>query len=573
MASHNSTKFAFWNARGLRHKINETLNFAKEHDIDIMAISETKLNENVNLRSDPTYKIERLDRNSQHPGGGVAFLIKRNLKYELLPLINTKIIEALTIKIHADARPYIVTAIYYPGLQDAVSLQNFKEDLSKLTASTLPFILMGDFNARHSHWNCIRANPSGKLLFDFLMTHPVFIHYPFDPTFYPEDTTKNPSTLDFLITDGRLPLSQPETSTSLSCSDHVPVTLTLDFSSSFFPEGLCVKDYAAADWKRFRSILNDEIDLQNVTSESLVTAEDIDSAIENLTAKILSAENQTVPNKRVSPRSFQLNDGTKSLISIRNSFRRRSQRNRDIANRDEIKNLNELIQEKIKAQINMEFQHTMSGISENDPLHEKMWRICKNLKRRNTNIPVLMHQGSRVVTNKDKADLLKEEILKAHSLTHKETCQTAHEKSIRRDFRKLNREVPEIPITGFISVKEIRSFIAKLKNRKASGPDGMGNRCIKHLSNKALVQLSYIFNACLRISYFPEQWKLATVLAFRKPGKDPRQPGNYRPISLLCPLSKIFEKCILSRINDFVEENNILKDEQFGFRKHHSCVR
>jgi hypothetical protein len=64
--------------------------------------------------------------------------------------------------------------------------------------------------------------------------------------------------------------------------------------------------------------------------------------------------------------------------------------------------------------------------------------------------------------------------------------------------------------------------------------------------------------------YFPNTWKHASVIPIPKPGKDHSNPLNYRPISLLSSVSKIFEKIILKRLQDFVSTNNVLPDHQFG---------
>ena len=71
---------------------------------------------------------------------------------------------------------------------------------------------------------------------------------------------------------------------------------------------------------------------------------------------------------------------------------------------------------------------------------------------------------------------------------------------------------------------------------------------------------------------FQKKWKKANILAFKKPSKDKTFPQNYRPISLLPTISKIFERIILNRILDFEEETKNLIPEQFGFRKNKSTV-
>lgn len=70
--------------------------------------------------------------------------------------------------------------------------------------------------------------------------------------------------------------------------------------------------------------------------------------------------------------------------------------------------------------------------------------------------------------------------------------------------------------------------------------------------------------------YFPRVWKKAQILAFPKPGKVQTSPANYKPISFLSLLSKIFEKIIYTLINAHLHDNNIIINEQFGFK--HSTV-
>jgi hypothetical protein len=72
------------------------------------------------------------------------------------------------------------------------------------------------------------------------------------------------------------------------------------------------------------------------------------------------------------------------------------------------------------------------------------------------------------------------------------------------------------------------------------------------------------------LSYFPEKWKHAKIIAIGKPGKDKKCPLNYRPISLLSVVGKIFEKLIKTRLNSHIESMNIIPNIQFGFRPKHS---
>jgi len=74
----------------------------------------------------------------------------------------------------------------------------------------------------------------------------------------------------------------------------------------------------------------------------------------------------------------------------------------------------------------------------------------------------------------------------------------------------------------------------------------------------------------MRIGYFPKSWKRAVIITIPKPGKDIRHPANYRPISLLSSLSKVFEKVILTKLNAVIGSK--IRQEQFAFRSHHSIT-
>lgn len=81
-----------------------------------------------------------------------------------------------------------------------------------------------------------------------------------------------------------------------------------------------------------------------------------------------------------------------------------------------------------------------------------------------------------------------------------------------------------------------------------------------------------MYNDCLRLSYFPLQWKIGKVIAIPKPGKDPTIPKNYRPISLLSNMGKVFEKLILDKLKSFEEAEKLFIPSQFGFRNSHSTT-
>ena len=82
--------------------------------------------------------------------------------------------------------------------------------------------------------------------------------------------------------------------------------------------------------------------------------------------------------------------------------------------------------------------------------------------------------------------------------------------------------------------------------------------------------ISILVNDSLKAGYFPKCLKHALVIPIYKKG-DKANSGNYRPISLLPILSKIFEMNINEQISIHLDSLRLICDRQFGFRKHHSC--
>ena len=95
---------------------------------------------------------------------------------------------------------------------------------------------------------------------------------------------------------------------------------------------------------------------------------------------------------------------------------------------------------------------------------------------------------------------------------------------------------------------------------------------LKSLNKVLSPILTDLFNLCLQKQIFPKCLKIAKVIPIWKDG--PRNdPSNFRPISLLPSISKMFERILHSRIISFIEKDDILSNNQFGFRGKRSTVQ
>ena len=121
---------------------------------------------------------------------------------------------------------------------------------------------------------------------------------------------------------------------------------------------------------------------------------------------------------------------------------------------------------------------------------------------------------------------------------------------------------PLIPMKVY---KEIMS----LHDNKAQGPENILSKYIKIASEFIATTLSDLFNTFVIEGKFPSQLKLAKVKLIHKSGPT-ELPTNHRRISILSPFAKIFEKLINKSLNEYFPDNNLITNQQFGFRKGHS---
>ena len=123
-----------------------------------------------------------------------------------------------------------------------------------------------------------------------------------------------------------------------------------------------------------------------------------------------------------------------------------------------------------------------------------------------------------------------------------------------------------------VTPKMVRKVIMNLDLSKASGPDCIPVVVLKNCELELSYILAELFNKCLKESCFPDCWKVSSVVpVFKNVGE--RSTGkNYRPVSLLSVVSKVFEKLVNNRIVGHLEKCGLFSDFQYGFRSSRSTA-
>ena len=131
------------------------------------------------------------------------------------------------------------------------------------------------------------------------------------------------------------------------------------------------------------------------------------------------------------------------------------------------------------------------------------------------------------------------------------------------DHSKLD---PNHPLTRPIETQELKYSLSKLRNSKAPGITKIKAIQLKNLPENIIIALKDIHDSMVASKYFPSIVLKIRMVFHNKPNSDASDPLNYRPISLIETLCKVFERIINNRLIMYCEHHNLFNEFQFGFR-------
>ena len=217
----------------------------------------------------------------------------------------------------------------------------------------------------------------------------------------------------------------------------------------------------------------------------------------------------------------------------------------------------------------------------------KLKQICKSYKREVTKAKYLHHdkfcsllRGLRKTKPKEYWSIINKQL----------EPRTAHiavpDKELFNHFKLLSSDdqgiiKPSLP-TGYlftwnphglndpITEIEVKTAIKALQNNKSCGTDELINEFFKATDIKMLTTYTKFFNLVFFSGVIPEAWTLGIIKPLFKNKGDQSNPGNYRGITILSCLGKLFTSVLNNRLKLYVENRGILGEEQAGFRNGYS---
>ena len=533
-----------YNVQSLLPKLDNM--YVELKDFDILAFSETWLNDSTpsdNLNIPTFYKPERKDRADGY--GGVCVYVKSSLTYKRKPDLEIQDIECIWIELTLNQLRLLIGVFYRPPNSGNDYLTKV-EDSIHLALDCRPndLVVVGDLN--FNMLNQLSARKINSLCQQLGLDQTIN-----EPTHFTENSSSLidimlVNNLDNLINSG---VSDPFLNQNVRY--HCPIYGIFKY-----------KKYKVSSFKRtiWQYDKGDYQDLKlNARKTQWETLKDfnINTYSKQLTNKVYELTKQSIPNKIVTVKPSEppwINSQIKRKIRSRKRAYRKARTSNNINHWNKFKRIRNEVTTFIRTTKKEHYDKLAVKLQSDNLSSRDWWKTLKSFITDNNKpaIPALADNGITVHDATAKANLLNDYFA---SQTH-----LPDENAIVPNICNSQTRLSTLAFTA----EEVRSVLDCLPLGKASGSDDINNRVLRELSNEVCTPLCDLFNRSIATGSFPSPWKEAHVCAVFKKG-DPSLVCNYRPISLLSNIDKVFERLVFKHVYNFFLDTNFLSPFQSGF--------
>ena len=496
-------------------------------------------------------------------GGGVSIYIKENIEYSPRNDLcqNNKNIESLYIEIDKEQfgkdKNIVVGVIYRPPDTDIKEFNKImSESLLSLHAERKLVYLMGDFNI-----NLLNADKHANTQ-DFvdLMFSQSFIPYITKPT---RVTSRSATLIDNIFTNDIVDNEYVFSGLLYNdVSDHFPV-FYIDYSCCSQKPTPSVKRriYSEDNISKFNSALSvrdwDDIMSMNDAQQAYTHFHNVYSDLYNTCFPLKEIKSGYKTRKP------WLSEGMKKQIKIKNRLYRRYKKTN---NSD-----HEVLYKRFKNKLNgnlikAEKEHYEKLFNANQNNLKKSWRILKEVinKKKISSSCSKFYINNQLCNDKNKiADGFNNFFINIGPTLARDIPSDSRDPTVY-----MKNQVFDSLVLEPVLEEELQNVVLSMKDSSA-GWDSIAAHIVKKAFLTIKKPLGHIINISFSTGVFPLELKVARVLPLYKSG-EVSLFSNYRPVSVLPAISKVFEKLLYHRLLSFVNTHNILYAFQFGFRALHS---
>lgn len=530
-----------------------------KHAPNIFGICETfltddTLNEQIAIHN---YAFERKDRKDKK-GGGLLIYIQSNLRYVRRYDIETTNIETIWLEIFYESNSsFLVNFTYRPPNSIQSWIDSYEEQLDIADCVNKDIYLLGDFNINFCQINGSDSFNNTK------WTDMVSKFYLKQLIKSPTRVTKQSSSIIDHIYCTNADLVHSAFVSKLAISDHFPVCCTL-VKSNNRKRGIH-KSIKYRSFKHFdENFFRNDLILSGLEHVEMYT--DPNSALNVFYNCINNVINKHAPIKEKRIKHDHQPEWLTHEIKI-------CMRDRDYHKQKGNFNTYKVLRNKTAALIKRSKRDFFNKAIKENKEAKFIWKNLKDIaglhKKSNTVMPKSVKtNGEELHDMINIANELNRHFVNISTIITKTKFYESSFTDLKHklDYILQNRSFD----IKYITPLEVKTIIDRLNVNKSTGIDNIGPKIIKHCGDIITTSIAAIINSSISQGIFPDNLKEARVVPIFKTG-DRDDVGNYRPISILPTLSKIFERHIAEQIHQYFKETNIIHKTQSGFRKNHSC--
>ena len=549
-------------------KLSSLQAFNSTYNFDFICISESYLDSTYSSDDSSLvlkdYKLVRSDHPQNVKRGGVCIYYRESLPVKLLKISNLP--ECLILEIIYGHKKCSIVSLYRSPSQTPDDFDYFIKEfdciLDKISTPGNPNLLfiLGDFNAKLNSWNIGDHDTEEGIEINALTSSYGLTQIISEPTHILQNSA---SCIDLIFTNQPNMVTKSGVYPSLHSNCHHQITYAnIDFNIYFPPP------YERQVWHYSRAdIENIRLSIDNINWIMTFNNLNVDKQVELFNEYLMNIFNNFIPNEIITLNdkdppwiTNNIKNKTYEKNNLYKKYIQNGKKAQDFVLLQEASTLiNDMISENKKAYYN----RLSKKLSNPRTCPKAYWSILKTFfaDKKIPIIPPLLDNGEFITNFKDKANLFNDYFSSQCSLI--DNSSTLPEPIIPSfDF-----SISTFDIDGDHILKLIRS----LDENKAHGFDQISIRMLKICDTSIIKPLVIIFKNSLNSGVFPLLWKKANVTPIHKKG-DKCNVNNYRPISVLPICAKIYEKVIYNTLYNYFEANNILNENQSGFRAKDSCV-
>ena len=553
------------NCRSAINKQEEIYYIIKITNPDIFCMTETWFDDSIPAQAfiPEGYKIIRKDRSEDFKqkygktrGGGVAILYKEHLKVERKPYLTHTVEEILWVHVKT-RRSFMLGTVYRSEYTDVHIVENaestLEENIRKASELSSNLIVVGDFNADTS-------DPTSKIAEEIKTSYSMYgLNQLITKPTRIDQTSGRPTVIDHVWADTELQLVNT-VGTFTGISDHLGTYAKLNIKKpkeeSRIVKYRCFKNYNSENYDQEL-----QTNLANSNIQDHIVNKDVNAATEELISIMQITADKHAPIKEVTINPEKVKRSpvpwyTKELEELI------IDKNRLISDfcyygatcfKNRIKSISNSINHLKKK---LKKKYLREKLDESDGNPKQSWAILNQ------------------ITNRQKTDNNAEP-----EMMNQEKANTANNYFATvglKILQKLKINIPRSNIQGLQgfsfkpeSVSNVEKLIDNIKSEVATGNDNIGAKLLKDAKTTISPYIAEIINIGYEKAIFPDSMKTAIIKPIHKKN-DPDDITNYRPISILPTLSKVFERAATDQMVEHLEKNKILNHNQHAYRKGHS---